>query len=94
MRNLFDRRGGRMLLRKARVRCGDYGRFTIPREHDGAEIWIVAEPPRRMLFRNPQGMVAEGLVYQRADGLVAGAEYLELTPEFCLVETAGNRPLH
>lgn len=94
MRNLFDKRGGRALLRKARVRCGDYGRFTVPAEHHGAEIWILAEPPKRMLFRNPQGLVAEGLVYQRADGLVAGAEYLELTPEYCVVETAGSKPLH
>ena len=30
--------------------------------------------------------VAEGLVYRRLDGLVARAEYLELMPEYCLVD--------
>lgn len=80
------------LLRKARVRAGDYGAWRVAPEHNGTEIWIVAEPPRRRRFRNPRGQVAEGLVYRRLDGLVARAEYLELTPEYCLVdlESAGH----
>ena len=80
------------LLQKARVRAGDYGAWRVAPEHNGTEIWIVAEPPRRRRFRNPRGQVAEGLVYRRLDGLVARAEYLELMPEYCLVdpEAAGH----
>lgn len=80
------------LLRKARVRAGDYGAWRVAPEHNGTEIWIVAEPPRKRRFRNPRGQVAEGLVYRRLDGLVARAEYLELMPEYCVVdpEAAGH----
>lgn len=80
------------LLRKARVRSGDYGAWHVAPEYDGLKIWIIAEPPHRHRFRNLRGQVAEGLVYRRLDGLVARAEYLELTPEFCLVdpEAAGH----
>jgi hypothetical protein len=83
---LLERSEGTALLRKARVLSGDYGRWRVAPEHDGAEIWIFAEPPRRRRFRNPHGQVDEGLVYRRVDGFVARAEYLELTPEFCVVD--------
>ncbi len=80
------------LLRKARVRAGNYGAWQVAPEHNGKEIWIVAEPPRRCRFRNPKGQVDTAMVYRRLDGLVARAEYLELMPEYCLVdpEAAGH----
>ena len=71
-----------VLLQKARVRSGDYGAWRVAPEHHGVEIWIVAEAPRLRRFRNQHGQVGEGLVYRRADGLVARAEYLELIQEF------------
>lgn len=72
------------LLQKGRVLAGDYGSWWVAAEHHGAEIWVVAEPPRWRRFRNARGQVAEGLAYRRADGLVARAEYVELMPEFRL----------
>lgn len=65
---------------------GDYGQWWVAPEHHGTEIWVVAEPPRHRRFRNLRGQVGEGLAYRRADGLVARAEYLELMPEFRLLE--------
>jgi hypothetical protein len=86
-----------MLLQKARVMSGDYGQWWVAPEHHGTEIWVVAEPPRHRRFRNRLGQVGEGLAYRRADGLVARAEYLELMPEFRLLQpptTARPRPAH
>ncbi len=77
-----DRAG--ILIRKARVKAGDYGSWKIAKKHDGMEIWIVAEKPVHKRFRNPRGQTSEGLVYRRLDGLVARAEYLELTDEFAV----------
>lgn len=74
------------LIRKARVRAGDYGSWKVGPEHDGIEIWIVFKPPKHQRFRNPLGAISEGLVYQRLDGLVARAEYLELTDEFAVYD--------
>ncbi len=71
-----------VLLQKGRVVAGDYGSWRVDPEHHGAEIWVFAEPPRRLRFRNALGQVAEGLVYRRPDGLVARAEYVELLAEF------------
>ena len=88
MPDLLEKREGVALLRKARVLSGDYGRWRVAPEHEGTEIWIFAEPPRHRRFRNPHGQVDEGLVYRRADGFVARAEYLELTPEFAVVDCA------
>ena len=86
-------RGTPVLLQKARVRSGDYGAWRVAPEHHGIEIWIVAEAPQRRRFRNQRGQVGEGLVYRRADGLVARAEYLELIPEF-RVMGAPSETLH
>ena len=88
VRDLLRKRQGVTLLRKARVLSGDYGNWRVAPEHHGTELWIVAEPPQVLRFRNPRGEIAEGLVYRRADGLVARAEYLELTPELCAVDHA------
>jgi hypothetical protein len=76
------------LLRKARIVSGDYGTWRVPPEHHGREIWIVAEAPRPRRFRDAYGRVSEGLVYRRADGLVARAEYLELVEEYRLMSGA------
>lgn len=67
---------------------GDYGTWRVPAEHNGREIWIVAEPPRPRRFRDVYGRVSEGLVYRRLDGLVARAEYLELVEEYRLMSGA------
>jgi hypothetical protein len=88
-----ERREKPVLLQKARVRSGDYGSWRVGPEHDGTEIWIIAEPPRRRRFRHARGGVGEGLSYRRVDGLVARAEYLELVPEFRVMEAA-SRALH
>ena len=76
------------LLRKARIVSGDYGTWRVPAEHNGREIWIVAEPPRPRRFRDCYGRVAEGMVYRRPEGLVARAEYLELVEEYRLMSGA------
>jgi len=81
-----EHRPSSILLQKARVMSGDYGQWWVAPEHHGAEIWVVAEPPRRLRFRNCRGQVGEGLAYLCADGLVARAEYLELMPEFRLLQ--------
>jgi hypothetical protein len=74
-----------VLIQKARVLSGDYGHWRVAPEHHGTEVWVVAEPPHNRRFRDRRGHVGEGLVYRRADGLVARAEYLELLAEFRLI---------
>jgi len=81
-----------VLLQKGRVVAGDYGSWQVAPEHDGVEIWLFAEPPRRLRFRNARGQVADGMVYRRADGLVARVEYIELLPDFRVVSEAGSVP--
>jgi hypothetical protein len=87
-------RSGAVLLRKARVISGDYGRWQVGAEHDGKEIWVVAEAPRRRRYRTARGEILEGLVYRRWDGQVARAEYLDLMPEFCVVDPDVSSLLH
>ena len=92
MAHAGERLSRAVLLQKGRVVAGDYGTWQVAPEHHGLEIWLLAEPPRRRRFCNARGQVADGMVYRRADGLVARVEYIELLPEFQVLPEVGSMP--
>lgn len=77
--------GDAVLLQKAPVLSGDYVDWEVLPEHDGLEIWVVADLPRRLWYRNSLETLDCSPVYLREDGCAAGAEYFELLPELRLV---------